>query len=184
MTSEEQADYRARRGTAEDIVNLVEMYGRLDAPAKGELLTRAAELMAEQRVSGRKMPDGKAYDAYDWLKTIAEDTYPSGEDGARLLQQAADRNCYGLDAVFGDGKLSVALSPSEDERANGEGLYEGYMMVWNDVSPGQYMPSPAEFLGIKTLNRDYSEYEYAEGEEEWKAGIYNQCIDVAGGLNP
>jgi hypothetical protein len=182
MTPDEQADLDARRGTTEDIVNLVEMYGQLDTAAKGELLTCAVELMAEQRMRRQKKAHGEECDANDWLTRVAEGTFPRGDDGARLLQRAADVNCEGLDAVFGDGLLSVVLSPSEQERANGEGLYVGYMNVWGDTSPSLNLPAPDEFFGIKELNRDYEKYEYAETEREWQASIYSQCIDELSGM--
>ena len=182
MTPEEKTEYHARRGTAEDISNLISIYSQLGAWGKGDLLRQAAEQIAEQRVRGHKTPEGKAHDAHDWLSRLAKDTYPSGHDGARLLQGAADCSCYGLDAVFGDGLLSAVLSSSEDERACGEGLYEGYMSVWRDTSPFQNLPAPAEFFGIQELDRDYEKYEYSQAEEEWKTGIYSQCIDELSGM--
>ena len=175
MTPTEQADYRARRGTAEDIINLVSIYSQLDAQAKRELLTAAVELLAAQRVRGQKRPDGEPYDAADWLDHLAADTYPGDENAARLLQRGFDVHADGREIVFADGLSSIAMGSSEDDSAAGDGLYEGYLMIANDAYPLD-LPSAVEFFGIRDSKRDYVEYEYPETEEEWKAGIRDQCV--------
>ncbi len=175
MTHEEQADYRARRGTADDIINLVSIYSQLDAQAKRELLTAAVELLAGQRVVGQRTPDGEPYDAADWLENLAEDTYPEGDEAARLLQRGFDVHADGREIVFADGLSSIPMGSSEDDSAAGNGLYESYLMIANDAYPLD-LPSAVEFFGIRDSKRDYVEYEYPGTEEEWKAGIRDQCV--------
>jgi hypothetical protein len=50
MALEEQANYSVRRGTAQDIINLVSIYSQLEPSAKGDLLTRAVELFSVQEI--------------------------------------------------------------------------------------------------------------------------------------
>ncbi len=175
MTHEEQAEYRARLGTAEDIINLVNIYSQLDMQGKGDLLTQAVEILAEQRVVGQRTPDGEPYDAADWLDHLAADTYPGDENAARLLQRGFDVHADGREIVFADGLSSIAMGSSEDDSAAGDGLYEGYLMIANDAYPID-LPSAVEFFGIRDSKRDYVAYEYPETEEEWKAGIRDQCV--------
>ena len=175
MTPTEQADYRARRGTAEDIINLVNIYSQLDTQAKGELLTAAVELLAAQRVRGQKRPDGEPYEVDDWLKNLAKDTYPSDDTAAQLLQMAID---YGEhESIFSDGELSVVLTSSEDEASQGASLYECYLGVRNHSAACPDIPSAEfHFFGVGESDRNYETYEYPETEEEWKAGIRDQCV--------
>jgi hypothetical protein len=181
MTPEEQAEYNARRGTAEDIINLVSIYNQLGTPAKSDLLRQAVELLAAQRVSGQKTPYGEPYEPDDWLKNLAGDTYPSDDSAARLLQMAFDFD--ERERIFGDGELSVVLTSSEDEESAGAGLYEGYLSVKNHSVACPDIPS-AEFyfFGMGDSDRNYAEYEYDETEEEWKYGIRNKCVAEFAGM--
>jgi hypothetical protein len=175
MTPEQQADYNARRGTAEDIVNLVSIYNQLATPAKNDLLRQAVELLAAQRVSGQKTPDGEPYEPYDWLENLADDTYPDDENAAQLLQRGSYVHLEGRRIVSGDGPLSLLLTSSEEESQSGAGLYEGYRMTTNNASPSDDLPSAASYFGFDKQKRNYVEYEYDETEEEWKDGIHRQC---------
>jgi len=180
MTPEEQADCNARRGTAQDIINLVSIYNQLEVAAKGDLITKAAELLAEQRVRSQKTPEGKDLDAHDWLKSLARETYPSDDNAAQLLQMAFDYD--ERERIFGDGELSVVLTSSEDEGAQGAGLYEGYRSVKNNSAACPDIPSAASYFGFAKSKRNYAEYEYAETEEEWKDGIYRQYVVEFAGM--
>jgi hypothetical protein len=182
MTPEEQAGYNARRGTAEDIINLVSIYTQLGTPAKSDMLRQAVELLASQRVSGQKTPDGEAYELHDWLENLADDTYPGDENAAKLLQRGFDVHADGREIVFGDGPLNLVLTSSEEESQSGVGLYEGYRSIENDVSPAVDLPSAANWFGIEKHPRNYVKYEYDETEEEWKDGIHRQCAAEFAGM--
>ena len=182
MTPEEQADYKARRGTAEDIINLVSIYSQLEESDNGDLLRQAVELLAAQRVIGLKTPDGEHYDAHDWLEHLADDTYPHDLDVARLLGGGFDVHADGREFVFPDGQLGVLLTSSAQEEQSGMGLYLGYQMIENDEYPIGNLPSAASFFGFDEDQRNYVEYEYYETEEEWKDGIHRQCAAEFTGL--
>ena len=168
-------DYKARQGTAEDIINLVSVYNQLTTRAKSELLREAVKLLAPQQVDGKKTPDGQPYEPYEWLENLADDTYPRGEDAAQLLALGFDVHADGREFVFVDGPLSVVLTSSEEEVQSGMGLYAGYQMIENDAYPVGNLPSASSFFGIDEDERNYVEYEYFETEEEWKDNIHRQC---------
>lgn len=182
MTPEQQADYNARRGTAEDIINLVSIYNQLATPAKSDFLRQAVELLAAQRVRGQKTPDGEPYEPDDWLENLADDTYPGDENAAQLLQKGSDVHSDWREILFGDGQLSLVLTSSEEELLSGAGLYEGYRSIENAASPSDNLPSAASYFGFERHKRNYVEYEYGETEEEWKDGIYRQCVAEFAGM--
>jgi hypothetical protein len=182
MTPEEQADYHARRGTAEDIINLVSIYSQLETSAKSDLLRQAVELLAGQRVRGQTTPKGESYEANDWLENLADDTYPSDENAAFLLRRGSYVHPEGREIVFGDSQLSLVLTSSEEESQSGAGLYEGYRMIENNASPSDDLPSAASYFGFDKHKRNYVEYEYDETEEEWKNGIHRQCAAEFAGM--
>ena len=182
MTPEEQSEYNARHGTAQDISNLMSIYSQLGTSAKSDLLRQAVELLGEQRVRGQKTPKDEPYEADDWLEHLAADTYPGDENAARLLHRGFDVHADGREIVFGDGPLSLVLTSSEEESQSGTVLYEGYLTIENDVSPAVDLPSAASYFGFEKSKRNYAEYEYAETEEEWKDGIYRQCVAEFAGM--
>ena len=182
MTPDEQTDYHARRGTAEDIINLVSIYTQLGTSAKSDMLRQAVELLAAQRVRGQKTPDGEAYAPDDWLENLADDTYPNDENVAQLLQQGSDVHSDWREILFGDGQLSLVLTSSEEESLSGAGLYEGYRSIENDASPSDNLPSAASYFGFDKHKRNYVEYVYDETEEEWKDGIHRECAAEFAGM--
>jgi hypothetical protein len=182
MTPVEQTDYNARHGTAEDIINLVSIYSQLETSAKGDLFARAAELLAGQRVRGQTTPKGERYEANDWLENLADDTYPSDETAAQLLQRGSYVHSDWREIVFGDGPLSLVLTSSEEELLCGTGLYQGYRSIENNASPVDDLPSAASYFGFDKNKRNYVEYEYDETEEEWKNGIHRQCAAEFAGM--
>ena len=182
MTPEQQTDYNARRGTAEDIINLVSIYNQLGTPAKSDLLRQAVELLATQRVREQKTPDVDPFESDDWLENLANHTYPGDENAAQLLQRGSDVHSDWREILFGDGQLSLVLTSSEEESSSGAGLYQGYQFIENNVSPADDLPSAATHFGFDKHKRNYVEYEYDETEEEWKDGIDRQCVAEFAGM--
>ena len=166
-----------RGGAAQDIINLIALYGAAGAEYKGEILASAAEAIAVQRLCAFTTHDPEPPDPSDWLSELAENTMPTGNGAAGLVGCAAEVEPDAREMIFQEGWLGTVLCASEDELSLGENAYSVYMSIRENADDRP--PDPAAYLGIHVPKDDYQEWQddgWVLNEEAWQAEIRRRCM--------
>lgn len=171
----------ARRGTAQDIIVLTTLYAGLTSIAKGELIAAAVAALAVQQGFGVMAQDGSAPDPKEWLDALAVGTYPEDDAVATLIGLASEVEPEARAMIFNDGMLAVARCPSEEEEAQGEGIYIGYEYVRANFDPNLWLPEPAKYLNIEVSRAIFTEWASDSpvfDRDAWNDEVRRRCILV------
>jgi hypothetical protein len=80
-----ESNLRVRRGTADDLTNLVGIYVQLEALAKDLLWADVMGAVAKRSVKYLKAADGTSVDAVEWLATLLDTSHPERGQCAHLI---------------------------------------------------------------------------------------------------
>jgi len=170
----------ARRGTAMDIIVLVQMYERLGVAGRTQVFTAAAEEVAKLRIAGLKDEQGSQIELHDWMTALADETRPHGDGAAQLMTFVRGFVLDADEIFFADGLLPMALGPSEDELILGQQILDSYDLAKSQADSVVYTPDAAECLGINPNKRDFKVFTDEEGwkfdEDAWNDETNRQCV--------
>lgn len=169
----QQADALARA------IEVLEAYGALHVDGKATVLGVAVELVAAMRLRSAGAKTDFWEDEDHWLRALANDTYPHGDDVARLLSHAKGVDPCWDEALFPDGPQAVVVVPSECEIAEGAGILAGYSFIQSSTGAFYRPPYPAEHFGINVPQSDFKEWDGEDlvlDRDKWEAAVQDATV--------
>lgn len=152
--------------------------------SKGDLLALAAMEFAAGRAAVRSAIDTEIAST-EWLRDIAENTYPKGNVVSDLFEQVTE---YELDweyGVFPDGKLDFILCMGDELSGRADGMLEAYGDLKKSVYNGHELPTAAEGLGIHLSRQRYENWvdgKLVFDEDEFHDAVNDACVQLIEGF--
>lgn len=159
----------------------IALVGTFAAGDQGKLLTEAVEALARQKIDPLAALPFDAVDPYEWLRDLAEKSYPILSDAARLIGLAEDFQPDARSMIFTDGWLEPVLCSSQNDYVLGEGIYAGYMYVLETTDDYLgLMPKPTKYFNIHVAQDDFIGFSHDEGwtldKVAWEAEVRHRCV--------
>jgi hypothetical protein len=165
-----------------DLVFVIDMlagYNALQDHDKASVLSTAVELIATTRLRSSKALSTAWVDEDEWLRCLAEDTYPDIGDVADLVDLAKQVEPDWDDVMFPDGPHALVVAPSEHGIGLADGLLVGYETIRGSVGAADRPPPPADFLGVDVPKGAFKEWNgdgWTLDEDRWKTAVRDATV--------